>query len=97
MTQINLDKLRAMRDDWRGVLADKTKTVVRLRDDLQALKGAGKKADIDAVLRFYESVLGAGRAAGRVAILDDLIASLGGEAPSVEVESPPSTGGFYIG
>jgi len=98
MTQISIEKLQAMRDDWAGVLEGKTKTVGRLRSDLEALKAAGNKADIDPVLNFYETVLVAGKAAGRLAILDELLEVMGRPVPSVEPDAGPAppTGGFHL-
>ena len=86
MTQINIEKLRAMLSDWRGVLKERGRLVERLRQDLQRLKDEGKKADVDAVLAFYESVRLASMAAGKVDLLEELC---GAKSPPNPIRNDP--------
>lgn len=87
--EIDFDRLVRMRKEWGDVLEERSKTVIRLKADLVALEGQGKKADVRAVLAFYETVLDAGKAAGKVDVLEDLITKLRGprHPGSVKIES----------
>ena len=80
IANVNLAKLEKMLEEWKGELRERGKVVGRLKHDLEVLKASERKADIDPVLAFYETILIAGKAAGKVELLEGLIRDLQGKS-----------------
>lgn len=89
---VNVDKVEKMLEEWKGVLRDRGKLVGRLRDDLKKLQAAGQKADIEPVFGFYDAVLKAGKAAGKVELLESLLRDLKSRPGAVKLKTEHTPG-----